>query len=141
MREFSCMTTLHENCGGNIIRWGGRRRRCGRCDKTWSLWKRRRSRKRNRTVTALAHKYVQREIPPLSIAARQRAKSENQLQRVLKQSAEHFLLHTPWPVISTTTPSIAVADAVMVYAEKRIYTFYLILLRPIDDHRAVITKP
>lgn len=135
------MTTLHENCGGSIIRWGGRRRRCGRCGATRSMWKRRRGRKRQRVLRALVHKYVQREMPPLSIAARQRTQSKHQLQRALKHSVEYFLLHTPWPAISTKTVIIAVADAVMVHVEKRIYTFYLILLRPVDDNRAVITKP
>lgn len=123
------------------MRWGKRRRRCGRCKVTWSMWKRRRGRKRKRTRTALIHQYVQREMPPLSIAAQQRAQSEDQLQRALKQSVDHFLLLTPWPAIDTRVPLIAVADAVMVHVEKRIYTFYLVLIRSVDGDHAVITKP
>lgn len=135
------MTTLHENCGGIIIRWGGRRRRCRKCGLTKSVWKRRRGRRRKRTARALAQKYVQREIPPLSIAARQRAQSEDKLQRSLKRSVEYFIAHTPWPDIPLTTPLIAVADAVILHVEKRIYTFYLVLLRSVDGNRAIITKP
>lgn len=135
------MNTLHENCGGIIIRWGGRRRRCGRCKATWSMWKRRRGRRRKRVAVTLVHQYVRRELPSLSIAAQKRAQSKDQLQRSLKQSREFFVTDTQWPTIYSGNRLIVIADAVMVHAEKRIYTFYLLLLRPVDGNRAIITKP
>lgn len=135
------MRTQHENCGGIIIRWGKRRRRCSQCNTTWSMWKRRRGRKRKRIRKNLVHKYVERKLPSLSIAAGYRGQSLDQLQRALKRSREHFVANTSWPAIDTTIPLIAIADAAILHIEKRVYTYYLILVRPRDGNRATITRP
>lgn len=135
------MKTLHENCGGKVIKWSRRRRRCVSCSTTWSAWKRKRGRKRKRFPSMLAYKYLKREIPSLSVIAHKHHLSKDHYQRTLQRSLQHFLRHTSWPTIPSGVPLVAIADAMMARVEKRIFTFYLILLRPHKKHRAIITAP
>jgi len=55
------MTILHAKspcCRGSINRFGKRRRQCSVCKKTWSVWKKRRGRKRKRIALALLNRIL-----------------------------------------------------------------------------------
>lgn len=139
------MKTLHAKspcCRGRIIRYGRRRRQCVTCKKTWRIRGKRRGRKSKRISPNFFLKYLNREIPSLYILARiRKTKSEDRLKRELRYGLKKFLKHTPWPALPTRKPLIAIADAMAQTINKKIYTFYFILLRAIKDNKAVITKP
>ena len=149
MRKFACMKNLHAKpahrsgwslcCRGEVIRFGKRRRQCILCSQTWRVRKKKRGRKTKRTSKELFKKYINREIPTLYALARIRnGKSEDQRQREMKRSLEQFVKNTPWPELPSGEPLIAVADAMIIMVDKKLYSFYFILVRRILDKEAVI---
>ena len=139
------MKTLHAKspcCRGRIIRYGRRRRQCVTCKKTWRIREKRRGRKSKRVPPNFFLKYLNQEIPSLYVLARtKKTKSEDRLKRELRCGLKKFLRHTPWPILPTGKPLIAVADAMIQTINKKMYTFYFILLRTIEDNKAIIAKP
>lgn len=121
-------------CQGRSIRFGKRRRQCVVCRKTWRVRKKRRGRKRLRRDTRLAVRYVRRIL----VAPRL---STDQRQRRLAASANYLQEDTRWLSLPVLPPLIAVADAVRVRAEKRVWTIYLILIRRSCASRAWIAEP
>lgn len=133
------MTSLHAKspcCQGHIIRFGGRRRQCVVCRRIWRVRKKQRGRKRLRRDTRLAVRYVRYILvaPRLSM---------DQRQRRLAASADRLQEDTQWLSLPVRPPLIAVADAVRVRAEKRVWTIYLILIliRRSCASRAWIAEP
>jgi len=139
------MKTLHAKspcCQGNVIRFGKRRRQCIQCRKTWRIRQKKRGRKTKRAPKELFVKYIRREIPTSYVLARiRKGKSEDQRQRTLRRSLEKFVQRTPWPPLPYEEPLIVVADAMMIMIDKKLYTFYFILVRRILDNKATIAAP
>lgn len=127
------MTHLHEKspcCQGLVRRFGGRRRQCIVCKKTWSVWKKKQGRKRRRTNPSLLFQYFSGKYTPDTSAERAR----------LRIALKKFNQVTPWPDVPSD-PLIAVADAMIEYINKEVHTIYFILLRPLHGTKAVITEP
>lgn len=131
------MTSSHAKspcCQGRIIRFGSRRRQCVVCKKTWRIRKKQRGRKRLRRDTRPAIRYVHRILGASRLSTDQR-------QRRLAASADRMREDAPWPSLPAHAPLIAVADAVRIRAEKRVWTVYLILIRRSREARAWIAEP
>lgn len=127
------MTHLHEKspcCQGLVRRFGGRRRQCVVCKKTWSVWKKKQGRKRRRTNPSLLFQYFSGKYSPSTSTDRAR----------LRIALQKFNQITPW-ADAPSDPLIAVADAMIEYINKDIHTIYFIMLRPLYGTQAVITEP
>ncbi len=93
-----------------------------------------------RVSSSLFLKYIKKEKASSYILAKLKNKSEDTLQRDLKKSLLKFSKETKWPELKTDENIIVVADAMMIMIEKKLYTFYFILLRPILSNRAIVTE-
>lgn len=123
------MNTLHEKsscCGGTVRRYGGRRRQCGVCRKTWRSWQRGRGRKKKRLSILPALRYLKGGTAPT---------------RILQPSATRFVSVTPWPIVPKEESLIAVADAFRQWIEGHLLSVYLITLRPVQNSWAIIIPP
>lgn len=127
-------------CQEKIWCFGKKRRQCSLCKQTWSVWPRKRGRPRRRnTFTSLL-----RYLGLCDYSVRQRSLQNNQSVRTMQARmaalAERYASHTSWPTIPSGD-LIAVADAMWLYSNGSFWTVYFILLRSIDDDKAVVTKP
>lgn len=112
------------------------------CRGTWRIRRRKRGRKKKRTTKELVRKYLNHEIPTIYALSRTRkGKSEDQRQRALRRSLKKFVDSTPWLPLPCGEPVISVADAMMITINKKLYTFYFILIRRILDTKAYIVAP
>lgn len=138
------MKHLHEKsscCKGRIINYGHRRRQCVLCKKTWRRWKKKTGRKRKRVSQSLFLKYISNEISSLyALSKKEKRKSQDTLQREVRGGLKKFITATPWPQIPKG-PLVAIADAMIINIDKKIYTFYFVLLRPVNGNTAIITPP
>lgn len=139
------MKNLHAKppcCRKGVIRFGNRRRQCILCRKTWRVRKRKRGRKTKRVPQKLVTQYIDREIPTSYTFARIcKRKSKDQRERAIRKSLKKFVQTTSWPILPHGEPLIAVADAMLITVDRKIYTFYFILVRRILDNQAVIAEP
>lgn len=134
------MKKKHEKsacCRADIIKYGNKRRQCVECRRTWSVWKKRRGRKRKRIGANLARAFLNREIASLAALARKRNCSEAHVQETFRKSRECFIQKTSWPIVPQGD-LIIVADGVMEMIERRWHTVYLMLVRSLSSNTAVI---
>lgn len=137
------MNKKHEKsacCRADIIKFGKRRRRCVGCRHTWSVWKKKRGRKRKRINTDFVRSFLNHEIASLASLSRKRKCSESKLQQKLARSRTYFIQTEPWPHIPDGA-LILVADAVVEFIEKKWRTVYLMLVRKISKEEAIILPP
>lgn len=137
------MTYQHEKstcCRAKIIKYGRKRRQCVGCQRTWSVWKRRRGRKKKRVDANFVRAFLSREIASLVAVAKHRRCSETHMQDVLRNSRAYFIQHTSWSTIPEG-PLIIIADAVVELIEQQWYSIYLLLVRPIVGTEATILPP
>lgn len=136
---------MHEKspcCRAVVRRFGGRRRQCRACGRTWRAWPRKQGRRHYRTSPQLVTSYLRREVPSRYALARLRGMSVSTLRDALIRSRDTFLLRTPWPPLPKAEPLIAIADAMVeTFQREGTYTLYLILLRPVATSKAVIAEP
>lgn len=131
------MNKKHEKsacCRAVIIKFGNRRRQCKKCDRTWSLWKKKRGRKRIRIINIEAERFIWHKSLPIRKHLRSRSKEGYRLTKSRKWSAKVL----PWPVIPNHTRFIAVADALVKFLSGKWYAWYFIFLRPIKNNEALI---
>lgn len=127
-------------CQGRIIKFGKRRRQCIECRKTWRIRRKKRGRKSKRSDQKFVLKYLNREIAPLYTLARKQRQSERALRNRLKRSRDKLLSQTSWPRLPQG-PLLAVADGMIVSLKRTQYTFYFIVLRPVNSNQALVTRP
>ncbi len=136
-----CMKIKHEKspcCGGVVWRFGKRRRQCKTCKNTWSAWKKKRGRKQKRSVCDLAERFVLNRSLPLVAPRSGKVLTARQRQYALSKSRAKGAQGLPWPTIPENTQFIAVADGLVKLLGKQWHTWYLILLRPVNEDRAII---
>lgn len=127
------MTHLHEKspcCQGLVRRFGGRRRQCVVCKKTWSVWQRKQGRKRRRISPSLLFQYFAGKYIPSTPTERAR----------LRIALKKYNDTVSWSDIPDD-PLIAVADGMIEYIDKEVHTIYFILLRPLNGIKAIIIEP
>lgn len=137
------MNKKHEKsacCQAAVIRYGNRRRQCVSCKRTWSVWRKRRGRKKKRINTVFVKEFLGREISSLASLSRKRGVSPSLMQKKLKRSRDKLIKSTPWPRVPAGQ-LLMIADAVIERIERKWYTVYLMLVRSIADNEAIILPP
>lgn len=138
------MNTLHAKspcCGERIRNFGGRRRQCASCKKTWRIRTRKRGRKRHRSSPELCMRYFTHSFRSLARYATAHHHSERKTRYRFRKSLDQFLARTAWPHIPQRGPLIAIADALMLHTEGKLSTLYLIALKPLRRPVAFVTPP
>lgn len=137
------MKILHEKspcCREKIYRFGNRRRQCSWCAKTWSVWKKKRGRKRYRPNKNLLQKifvegqrmrrYRKKRQPHLGNALEKQV--HNLTERFIdKPRTEKFLCHR----------SILLIDGGWFKFNKTRFTLYVMAVRSVTTNRAIFLDP
>lgn len=132
------MTKKHAKspcCDEKIIRFGGKRRQCVRCKKTWRLRPKRRGRK------AILHKG--KIIERLLSSRRSREESGNERAKHLarlRKDRDVFNKKELW-ILAPKGPLIIIADAIVRYYQGKWHTWYFVLVRAVSGEDAVILPP
>ena len=137
------MKTIHEKspcCGVQIQRFGGRRRRCAGCGKTWTVWKRKRGRSKHRPSTTVLLKYFRHQYGSIRQYALSRQMKPRKIHARIQQTVRTYITHTPWPEIPSG-PLVVIADALWQPVGLDMYTIYFILFRSQYGTQAVVSKP
>ena len=127
-------------CSARVNRFGGRRRQCRQCLRTWRIRTKHRGRKRHRASSDFVLKYLDCLLPSFYALEKRQKGSADVLEYRLKQSRDWFVRQTPWPKIPSGR-LVAVADAKMKIINGVMHTVYLILLRSVDGNQAVPFPP
>lgn len=138
------MKKIHEKspcCQGEVTKFGNRRRQCTVCYKTWRIYKKKRGKKKKRASQIFLLKYLKHEIPSLYAVSRAYQKSEDALNRKLKNSLKIFLARMDWPPLPIDDSLIIIADAMIKIINNETYTFYFILVRKTKEQKAIIVEP
>lgn len=138
------MTRKHEKstcCQGKIIHFGGRRRQCKLCKKTWRVWQRRRGRKQTRTNRKLLVQYLDGHFVSIRKEAKRRGISESVLRRRLRKSAQRFVDTASWEHIPQNDQYILVADAVVKRINYEWWTIYCMAVRSYKVTQAILLPP
>lgn len=77
---------------------------------------------------------------PLRVQRRGVKTTLNQRQYSLSQSLEYLVRYTPWPEVPAG-PLVAIADGMVKYLDKQWHSWYFILVRPVDDDKAILLPP
>ncbi len=135
-------------CQGTIYRYGRRRRQCANCQRTWSVWRRKRGCKPLAPKATLVVSYLTRNIPSLRVVACTRGCTPQAIAARLRQSLDHYLVTARRTYLAELNqlakrriPLVAVVDALWHHFGQQAWTSYLVLLKPIDQARALIVEP
>ena len=137
------MKKKHEKsscCRGQVRRFGGRRRQCVMCKKTWRVWKTRRGRKKLRVSVEIAHRFVMHRLLPVRSPQAGPMLSRNERAYRLGQSRTRCASLCPWPIVPEGN-LIAVADALVKYVEGTWHTWYFVLVRALEETEATVLPP
>lgn len=131
-------------CRARVIRYGGKRRQCVSCRRTWTVRPKRRGRKRFRAPSTLIERYFSGSISSIrSLAKRNRWDRDRAQQKVRRSLARYVAQHRDdWFVsVPTCGKLVAIVDAMWhrICGEK--ITIFVILLRPIDNNDAAVLPP
>lgn len=136
------MTTLHGEirCSHAIIHHHGlRRRRCFHCGRTWTLWKRRRGRKkRPRRFAALRRTLEQ------GLTLTQQAHLQRKPVTTVKARHRELLIsltRQPWHCPIPRGKLILIIDGLWFRFGKKRWTLYLMAVRSIQGTRTVFLRP
>jgi len=136
------MTKLHlksKCCNAKVIKFGGNRRQCVLCKKTWRIRPKRRGRKVKRISTSFAKNYLDNKYS--SILRLSTLNNRYKLKRKLRRS---ILIHnkaTVYPELPQEYPLIAILDSMMHKINRQIYSTYFILIKKTTSEYAYISKP
>ena len=136
------MKTLHSKslcCGAKVYRFGGRRRQCAKCHKTWRI----RAKKRGRKLVRV-HPNIKQTVITRRESLRQWAdrggKGREVVRRRHRRNLEALLKRLP-KMRAPNGPLIAVIDGWCIYPKGQRHIVYLILLRPVKGKYATIMEP
>lgn len=136
------MKPLHEKspcCRARVYRFGGRRRQCARCKRTWSVWEKRRGRTPLRGDAQRVLRML-RAGTSLRQDAVRRGRSREWVRRRHAAGLALLLRHLPPPVMPAGE-LIAIIDGLWFTFQGQQYTLYLLLLRPVRGRQAVLQDP
>lgn len=128
------MANLHEKslcCQGKIRRFGGRRRQCALCYRTWTVWPKKRGAKPFRSKLSLVSSYLENRSGPLR---------NPKLQARTRKAANRFVTKISWAKVPKGK-LVAIVDGMYQKIGRREYTFYFILLKPVGKAKAFIRSP
>lgn len=136
------MATRHGKsacCGQRIQRFGGRRRRCCQCGRTWRIRKRKPGRKPDR----IAHELVVttlRERQPLVRQAQRRGVSLPALRQRFRRALRWFLDHSAPPPVPAGE-LVLIVDAMWFRFGTDRWTLYLLAVKPVAVAWATFLDP
>jgi hypothetical protein len=121
------------------VKFGGRRRKCKICGQTWRKYKHKRGRDRKYHIQ-IFKKYINGELPSLVHYAKKKKISVRSLSYILEKQRDIFVKKTSWPKIPDG-PIILIADAFINQIQHEWYTTYIILIRGVNEDKAVVFPP
>ena len=123
-------------CHAPIQRFGGRRRRCPACGRTWRVYPHRRGRKRVRSTAPLVIRTIE-ERRPLHA---QRGTSVAARRKRFQVALRWWLAHTRSPTIPPG-PLVLLIDGVWCRFGAHDWTLYLLAFKPLGESRAYFVDP
>lgn len=137
------MNKLHEKspcCRAVIYKFGGKRRQCSLCKKTWTAWAKRRGRKPSRPNRNLLTKVLVEKRSLFTPGLSKKRITSAALSARFKKSLSSYLRNSGDAIISGG-PLILVSDALWFQFNGKRWTLYLAVTRPTNDNKAVILEP
>lgn len=131
-------------CRAHIIRYGGKRRQCVSCRRTWTIRPKSKGRKRLRAPQHLIERYFSGSISTIRTLEKRFQWGRGHAQRMMRRSLANYVTkhRNDWSATPLNRSRlIAVVDAIWhtICGEK--ITIYLILLRPVSNNEATIMLP
>jgi len=136
------MTKLHlksKCCNAKVIKFGGNRRQCVSCKRTWRIRPKRRGRKVKRITTSFAKYYLDNKYS--SISRLSSLINKHKLKRRLRKSILRYNKTTIYPELPEGYPLIAIVDSMMHKIDRKVYSTYFILIKETTSEYAYISKP
>lgn len=139
------MGTLHEKspcCREKIIKYGQRRRQCIGCQKTWSVWQRKRGRKQRRRSISVIEKYFDNQITSLAKRAPKLNLKSATLKSRVQLSLRKFLNNKLWSPLPRGN-LILLVDGLYQLVDRQIWTVYQAVVRSLKSRMAgaIILSP
>jgi len=136
------MATLHARsscCGAQVHRFGGRRRSCSCCGRTWSVRRRRRG-PAARRITERLPEAVLLEKVPVDLLARRSHRSTATIRRRLGRALEKIAAE---PFVPTVTAGglVLLIDGLWSKLRGRRWVLYNMALKPAASHTAWFLRP
>lgn len=139
---FACMVTRHAKsscCGAPIQHFGGRRRRCPRCGRTWRIRRCRRGPKPGRPALALLRATLLERRSLARQAAARRCPAAT-LRRRCRQALAWFLAHSAAAPVPPGAV-ILLGDALWLRFGRARWTLYLLAAKPRTTPTAIVLDP
>lgn len=137
------MNKLHEKspcCRAKIYKFGGKRRQCSECKKTWTVWAKKRGVKPSRPNRNLLEKVLVKKRSLLSPGMAKKQLSKSSLSARLAKAMQSCLKN-----VEATQPTggncISIVDAVWFQFNKVRWTLYLGAIRNVNSNKADILEP
>lgn len=124
-------------CGARIHRFGGKRRQCGSCKRTWRIQRAKRGRKPRRPTQATLEQYRTNHIGSLAVVAASKHIAASTLQKRAVRARDNALRRTA-VLTYLTVPHILLGDALVQRFGGEEYTTYLLLARPLGTTLATV---
>lgn len=131
-------------CRAHVIQYGGKRRQCVSCRRTWTVRPKRRGRKRFRAPVDLIERYFSGSISSIrSFAKRNHWDRDRAQQKIRRSLVRYAAKHkNDWfASIPIDGKLVAIADAIWHRLDGEKITIFIILLRPINSNNAIILPP
>lgn len=137
------MNTQHTKsscCRASIRRYGGRRRQCLRCHRTWRIYQKRKGRKRCRiNKNLLWRTLIEKET------LKQQARRNNHLSvavlRYRFRKTLNWFVKQPRKDFFPVGHSILVVDGLWFNFAKKDWVLYLMAIKPIQNNKAILFNP
>lgn len=124
-----------------VRRFGGRRRQCRDCGTTWSVWQRRRGRKRLRSQISRAAAFILHRRLPVRMPGTGPRQTRHQRQYRLAASRKALIERIPFPPVPADGHLVMVADAVLKFLNGAWHTWYFFFVRTPAEDEATILAP
>ena len=137
------MNKLHEKspcCRAVIYKFGGKRRQCSLCKKTWTVWVKKRGRKPSRPNRNLLEKVLIEKRSLLSVGLTKKHFCKSSLSAKFGKAMRSCLDNSEL-ITTITGPQVLVIDAVWFRFGRERWTLYLGAVRAINDTKANIMEP
>ena len=112
-------------CQAKIYKFGGKRKQCSLCKKTWSVRKKKRGRKAKRSNTSLVNEILGKGKKIAHIASRKGSASQSALSQRLKKAMSAKSRINKYPIGWL----VLIADALWFEFEDKRWTLYMLAVR------------
>jgi hypothetical protein len=131
-------------CGATIICYGGKRRQCVSCKRTWTIRPKKRGRKKFRAAPGLIERYLSGSIKSIRFLAKLNDWNRDRAQQMVLRSLKNFVEKNKNDYLLSLQKKdhfIAIADAMWHRVRGEKTTLYLIILRPVESCEATVMLP